>query len=273
MLKKRVVTAFLLIPLVIIVVWFNEPIPWLAVFAAIWGIVAAREFYQAVIQSNQRVEPLTYFGLIWILFLILSPLFDYRYLNILLLGSAVILPALWFFLWRRRGGAFTAWAYTVSGIIFIGWFLSHFVALRELDLGREWVFFAMFVTFASDSTAYFIGKAIGKHYLAPSISPKKTWEGTIGGILGAIVIGLLLVILLKLPISYLHSIPLSIAVSIIGQLGDLFESLFKRRVRIKDSGKTIPGHGGFLDRMDSVVFSGVFIYYYVVVSENIGLLL
>ena len=74
MLKKRVVTAFLLLPLVVIVVWFNEPIPWLAVFTAIWGIVAAREFYQAVIQSNQKVEPLTYFGLIWILFLILSPL-------------------------------------------------------------------------------------------------------------------------------------------------------------------------------------------------------
>jgi phosphatidate cytidylyltransferase len=268
MLKKRVTTAVLLLPLVLVVVWFNEPVPWLAVFAAIWGVLAAWEFYRAVTNSDQKVKPLTYFGLLLTLLLIINPLFNYHYLNIILLASVVVLPAIWFLLWHRGEGAFTGWAYTVSGIIYIGWLLSHFVALRELDSGRDWVLFALFITFASDSAAYFVGSAIGKHYLAPNISPKKTWEGTAGGVAGAIGVGLLLVTLLNLPISYIQVIPLSIAVSIFGQLGDLLESLFKRRVGVKDSGKAMPGHGGFLDRMDSVVFAGVFVYYYVLFLCN-----
>ncbi len=268
MLKKRVATAVLLLPLVVIVVWFNEPVPWLAVFAAIWGVLAAWEFYRAVTNSGQKVPPLTYFGLLWILLFIISPLFDYHYLNLILLASAVVLPAIWFLVRRHREGAFLGWVWTVAGILYIGWLLSHFVALRELDFGRDCVLFALFVTFASDSAAYFIGSAIGKHHLAPSTSPKKTWEGAAGGVLGAIGVGLLLVILLDLPITYIQAVPLAIAVSTFGQLGDLLESLFKRTVRIKDSGKAMPGHGGFLDRMDSVVFAGVFVYYYVLILYN-----
>jgi len=263
MLKKRIATAFVLLPLVVIVVWFNEPLPWLAVFAAIWGVLAAWEFYRAVTPSGQKAAPLTYFGLLWTLLFIISPLFDYSYLNLILLSSAIVLPAVWFLARRYKEGAFWGWLWTVAGILYIGWLLSHFVALRELDSGRDWVLFALFVTFASDSSAYFIGSAIGKHLLAPGVSPKKTWEGAAGGIIGAISVGLLLVMLLKLPITYLQAIPLSIAVSIFGQLGDLLESLFKRRTGIKDSGRAMPGHGGFLDRMDSVVFAGVFVYYYV----------
>ena len=268
MLKKRVATAVLLLPLVVIVVWFNEPVPWLAVFAAIWGVLAAWEFYRAVTNSGQKVPPLTYFGLLWTLLFIISPLFDYPYLNLLLLASAVVLPAIWFLARRYREGAFAGWAWTVAGILCIGWLLSHFVALRELDFGRDWVLFALFVTFASDSAAYFVGSAIGKHRLAPGISPKKTWEGAAGGVVGAIGVGLLLVMLLDLPISYIQAVPLAIAVSIFGQLGDLLESLFKRTVGVKDSGKAMPGHGGFLDRMDSVVFAGAFVYYYALILSN-----
>ena len=263
MLKKRLITAALLLPLVVVVVWFNEPLPWLAVFAAIWGVMAAWEFYRAVASSGQKAPPLTYFGILLTLLFIISPLLDYAYLNLILLTSAVVLPAIWFLVRRFKEGAFWSWVWTIAGILCIGWLLSHFVALRELDSGRDWVLFALFVTFASDSAAYFVGSAIGKHLLAPGISPKKTWEGAVAGVIGAICIGLLLVMLLGLPITYTQAVPLAIAVSIFGQLGDLLESLFKRRVGIKDSGKAMPGHGGFLDRMDSVVFAGAFVYYYV----------
>ncbi len=268
MLRKRIATAACLLPLVVVVVWFNEPVPWLTIFAAIWGVMAALEFYKAVTASGQKVPPLTVFGLLWTLLFIISPLFDYPYLSIILLASALVLPAIWFLLRRYREGAFTGWAWTIVGILYIGWLLSHLVALRELDSGRDWVFFALFVTFASDSAAYFVGSAIGKHHLAPGISSRKTWEGASGGVLGAIGAGLLLVMILDLPVTYMQAIPLSIAVSIFGQLGDLLESLFKRRVGIKDSGKAMPGHGGFLDRMDSVVFAGAFVYYYVVILCN-----
>jgi phosphatidate cytidylyltransferase len=268
MLKKRIATAVFLLPLVGVVAWFDEPLPWFAIFAAIWGVMAALEFYKAVTSSEQKVPPLTIFGLVWTLFFIISPLFDYPYLNIILLASALVLPAIWFLLRRYREGAFMGWAWTVTGILYVGWLLSHLVALRGLDSGRDWVLFALFITFATDSAAYFVGSAIGKHPLAPSISPKKTWEGAAGGILGAIGGGLLLVMLLDLPVTYIQVIPLSIAVSIFGQFGDLLESLFKRRTGVKDSGKAMPGHGGFLDRMDSVVFAGVFVYYYAVILSN-----
>jgi phosphatidate cytidylyltransferase len=164
---------------------------------------------------------------------------------------------------RNKENAFLSWIWTLTGILYIGWLLSHYVALRELDFGREWVLYALFVTFASDTFAYFIGKTWGRHQLSP-ISPKKTQEGALGGILGSVIISLLMVWLFKLPINYGYAILLGIAVSVFGQIGDLFESLFKRNMGIKDSGHSLPGHGGFLDRMDSIVFTGVIVYYYVV---------
>jgi phosphatidate cytidylyltransferase len=136
--------------------------------------------------------------------------------------------------------------------------------LRELDEGRNWVFFVFVVNFASDTAAFFAGKAWGKHRLALQVSPGKTWEGAIAGVCGAIIFSLLFVIPspIRLPISYGQAILLGVLVSIFGQVGDLAESLFKRNMGVKDSGKIIPGHGGFLDRLDSVILAGVVVYYY-----------
>ncbi len=264
MLKKRVITAVFLLPIMVAAVWFDEPLPWLAIVAAVWGGLAVLEFYGAVANSNQKVLPLTGFGLVWTVLLIFGPLFDWAYTNQLLLTSAVVLPLAWL-LWRhQKEGAFLSWVWTLAGILYVGWLLGHYVALRELASGRDWVLFALFATFASDTAAYFVGRAWGKHRLAPGISPGKTWEGACGGILAAVVIGALLTLLPDLPIGYAQAIPLAAAVSVFGQLGDLVESLFKRNMGVKDSGKVLPGHGGFLDRMDSVLFAGVVVYYYVV---------
>jgi phosphatidate cytidylyltransferase len=145
----------------------------------------------------------------------------------------------------------------------VGWLLSYLVALR-LDGGRNWVLFALFTTFGSDTAAFFIGRALGKHHLAPKISPHKTWEGAIGGVIGAMLVSLLFVAPapLSLPLNYGQAILLALVVSIFGQFGDLAESLLKRNLGVKESGKAMPGHGGFLDRTDSVVFAGVIVYLY-----------
>ena len=268
MLKKRVITAICLLPLLVVAVWFDEPLPWLTIFVAIWGVLAALEFYKVVAASNQKVLPLTSFGLVWTLLFILSPYLDHSYLNPLLLTSAVVLPPIWLLLRDQKEGAFLSWVWTTAGILYIGWLLSHFVALRGLEFGRDWVLFALLITFTSDSAAYFVGRAWGRHRLAPDISPGKTWEGTIGGLIAAIGISLLLVWLLNLPLDYVQVIPLAIAVSVFGQIGDLFESMFKRNMGVKDSGRGLPGHGGFLDRMDSVVFAVVVVYYYVILFSG-----
>jgi len=259
MLKKRVISALCGIPLLIIAIWFDKPLPWFTLFVAIWGVLAVFEFYRMV--SASKVPPLTYFGLIWTLLFILSPHFDYAFLIPLLLTSAVVLSLIWLILRPQKEGAFIGWAWTIAGILYVGWLLSLLVALR-LDAGRDWVFFALFTTFGSDISAFFVGRVLGKHRLASRISPKKTWEGAIAGVLGAIIVSLVLASLLSLPLSYGQAALLGLLVSVFGQFGDLAESLFKRNMGVKESGKLMPGHGGLLDRMDSVVFAGIVVYLY-----------
>lgn len=259
MLKKRVITALWGIPLLIIAIWFDEPLPWFTVLVAIWGLLAVFEFYGMVAVS--KVPSLVYFGLVWTLFFILTPHFDYDFIVPLLLISAMVLSMILLVLRSQREGAFTSWAWTMAGILYVGWLLSYLVALR-LDAGRNWVFFALFTTFGSDTAAFFVGRALGRHRLAPRISPNKTWEGAIAGVFGAIIVSLLLVTLLSLPLSYGQAVLLGLLVSIFGQFGDLVESLLKRHTGVKESGKLMPGHGGVLDRMDSIVFAGVVVYLY-----------
>jgi len=264
MLKQRVITGLWGIPLLIAAVWFAQPLPWFTVLVAIWGLLAVFEFYNIV--AGAKAPPLTYFGLIWTLLFILSPHLNYAFTIPLLLTSAVVLSLLWLLLRPQKEGAFIGWAWTIAGILYVGWLLSHFVALRGLDEGRNWVFLALFATFGSDTAAFFAGRALGRHHLAPGISPGKTWEGAIAGILGAIIVSLLFTIPspLSLPLGYGQAIVLGLLVSLFGQLGDLIESLLKRNMGVKDSGRLLPGHGGALDRIDSVVFAGVVVYYYVI---------
>jgi len=264
MLKKRVVTALWGIPLLFVAVWFEQPLPWFTVIIAFWGVMAVFEFYRLVAAS--KTAPLTYFGLVWTLFFIISPYFTFDFLFPFLLTSTVVLPLIWLLVKVRKEDALVSWVWTIAGILYIGWLLSYLVSLRGLDDGRNWVLFALLTTFSSDTAAFFIGRALGRHRLAPQISPRKTWEGAIGGVIAAIIVSLLFIIPtpLILPINFWQAMLLGLLVSIFGQLGDLVESLFKRNMGVKDSGTGVPGHGGFLDRLDSVVFAGVVVYYYVI---------
>jgi phosphatidate cytidylyltransferase len=259
MLKKRVITALWGIPLIVVALWFDQPLPWFTILVAIWGLLAVFEFYGMVL----KVPSLTYFGLAWTVLFILSPHFDRDFIIPLLLTSALVLSLVWLVLRPQKEGAFISWAWTIAGILYIGWLLSYLVALR-LDAGRNWVYFALFTTFVSDTTAFFVGRALGKYRLAPRISPGKTWEGTIGGIFGAIIVSLVFVLPtpFSLELSWWQAMLLGFLVSIFGQLGDLAESLLKRNVGVKESGKLMPGHGGVLDRTDSIVFAGVVVYLY-----------
>lgn len=263
MLKKRVITSLYAIPLLIILIWFDKPLPWFTLFIALWGALAAFEFYRMV--ADSKAPPLTYFGIIWTLLFILSPHFDYGFLPLLLFASAVILSPILLMLRPRKESFFASWVWTMAGILYVGWLLSYLVALR-LEVGRSWVFLAIFTTFGSDMAAFFVGRALGRHRLAPRISPGKTWEGAVAGVFGAIIASLIVVAVFSMPLSFGQAILLGLLVSIFGQIGDLLESLFKRRMGVKESGKLLPGHGGLLDRMDSVVFAGIVVYlFYIIV--------
>jgi len=261
MFKKRIITALFGIPILALVIWFDTPLPWFTVLAAVWGLLAVFEFYRLIAVS--RVKALTVFGLLWTLFFILSPHFGGNSVVSLLLISAMVLPLSWLVLRPQAEGTFLNWAGMMAGILYVGWLLSLMVALR-LEAGRIWIYFIFFTTFGSDTAAFFIGRALGRHRLAPRISPKKTWEGAVAGVLCAVLMSLLFTLdtPLFLPIGYGQAVLLGLLVSVFGQLGDLVESLLKRNTGAKESGNTLPGHGGFLDRMDSVVFAGVVVYLY-----------
>ncbi|MFC2065487.1 phosphatidate cytidylyltransferase [Chloroflexota bacterium] len=264
MFKKRIITALWSIPLLIVAIWFDKPLPWFTILVAVWGLLAAIELYRMV--AVAKVPSLACFGLIWTLLFILSPHFDYDFIIPLLLTSAIVLSMLLLVLHPNKKGTFASWAWTMAGILYVGWLLSYLVALR-LDAGRDWVFLALFATFGSDTAAYFVGSILGKHHLAPRISPAKTWEGAIAGVFGAIMVSLATVAVLGLPLSYGHAILLGLLVSIFGQFGDLAESLLKRNMGVKESGKLIPGHGGILDRMDSVVLTAIVVYYFFIIIQ------
>jgi phosphatidate cytidylyltransferase len=191
----------------------------------------------------------------------------------LLLTLAVALPMAWLVLRRRAGQTFTGWAWTVAGVLYTGWLLGHLVSLRALEDGQAWVLFVVLATFASDTAAFLFGSRFGRHRLAPEISPNKTWEGAIAGLAGAAAAGLLFTAATVFTgdnplyidgLAIWQAVLLGMIVSVFGQVGDLAESLLKRNAAAKDSGGVFPGHGGVLDRIDSIVFAGIVVYYVVV---------
>ena len=272
MLKKRVITSLWFAPLLVVVVWFGGERGF-TVLMAVFGILAALEFYRMAAMA--KLLPFTCFGLVWTAFFILgrnsellsflTPYFTTGLLMPLLLTSAVVIPLIGLLVRRQKEGAFNSWVWTVAGILYVGWLLGHLVALRGLDDGRNWVFFILFVTWASDTFAFFVGRKLGRHKLAPNISPGKTWEGAAGGVGAAVIMSILFFAPtpFRLPLASWQIIPLAVLVSIFGQLGDLVESLLKRNMGVKDSGSLMPGHGGVLDRIDSLVFASVVVYYVV----------
>jgi phosphatidate cytidylyltransferase len=142
--------------------------------------------------------------------------------------------------------------------------LSHAVLLRDLPAGRDWIFLVLFVVMASDTLAYFIGRAFGRHRLYEAVSPKKTIEGSLGGLAGGVLGAMICKLWFFSELSILDVLLIGLGVGAFSQLGDLVESLLKRSFGVKDSGKLIPGHGGLLDRLDSLLFAFPVTYYYAV---------
>jgi len=152
---------------------------------------------------------------------------------------------------------------TLFGMLYIGFPLSTVVSTRSLPAGEFLVLFLAVVTWTSDTGAYYAGTLWGKHPLLPSVSPKKTVEGLLGGIALAVGTALLAQRWFASQLSLSDAIILGILLTVTGLLGDLFESVIKRRTGVKDSGGILPGHGGMLDRIDSLLFTAPTFYYYV----------
>ena len=182
------------------------------------------------------------------------------------LAIAVLSIALlvWLVAGRGRGLPLERTITALAIVAYAGGLLLHVPLLRALEQGREWVLFMLLVTFATDTAAYFVGRAVGRTPLARTISPSKTWEGAAGGMLGAVAAAVLANYALGLNVLLIEALILGLLVGVVGQLGDLAESRIKRLGDVKDSGNMIPGHGGLLDRLDSIVLNVLVAYYFII---------
>jgi phosphatidate cytidylyltransferase len=275
-LAQRVASAAVLLPIVAGVVWWSV---WsVAVVVAIATVIGLIELYGALRQGGYR--PRLGVGITSALLLLLAiafrsflnfdPLFPA--LTVAIIGSLVVELTR-----HQEQGVLASWALTLAGALYLSWLFGHFILLRTLDTplrpgwlaslnlgiepGAAWIYFVLAITWIQDTGAYFAGKNFGRHKMAPLLSPKKTWEGAAGGLLGSILAGVVCVPLLGLPITLAQAGLLGLVGGIAGPLGDLAESMIKRQVGLKDAGNLIPGHGGILDRADSLLFTGPVLYY------------
>jgi phosphatidate cytidylyltransferase len=170
---------------------------------------------------------------------------------------------------RGRDQAGTDFAVTLGGMFYIGWIGAYFISLRNLPQGLWWILVVLPAVWFADSAAYFIGKRFGHHPLSPRLSPKKTWEGYLGGIIVGVLLTAGFTTLLHTwagpdsAITPLRGALVGLIMGIFPTLGDLGESMIKRQVGVKDSGKLLPGHGGAFDRVDSWLWAVVIGYYMV----------
>ena len=260
MLRTRVITALVLIPLVALVVYLGGI--WFALGVGLFALVAGWEFVQMMKAGNYSPNIVVVLGLIAMLVVYCA----YRsWVSLPLILTAAILISMAWQLFRVTPAPTADWALSLAGGLYIGWGLGHLVSLRELgNHGLAWVWLALIATWSADSFAYFVGRSVGKHKLWPRLSPKKTWEGFIGGIAGGIIGAAIVMAIFKLPLA--SALIAGAIVAIVALFGDLSISMMKRHVGVKDSSNLIPGHGGFLDRADSLLFVSPVVYYFAVWS-------
>jgi phosphatidate cytidylyltransferase len=261
--KTRLISALILLPIGIAVILIGGGLFDLAM--AFIFTLAVYEFVQ--LMKTGKFAPNLVFAVAFVWVLLLDAALPR--LNLARPALALLLIAALTWQMRQRSGSPTAnWALTVAGGIYLGTAGAHFILLRQLNNGQWWLLLALAGTWLADSGAYFIGRKFGVHKMTPALSPKKSWEGLAGGVaFGVIFDALLAVVLsqvLNIYLPWWAGAVLGLIGALIGVLGDLSISMIKREVGAKDSGHIIPGHGGVLDRLDSLLFTIVVSYYFIV---------
>ena len=250
--KQRIITAVIAAAIFLPIVIFGG---W--PFIAMVYLIASVALYEAL-----KMKQLNLFSVPGILSLLLLWIFlipsqysgflneiDYTKLELFFLGVLLFLT---YTVITKNRFTFEDVAFSIMSTLYVGLGFYFFIETREASL--IYVFYSLFIIWATDSGAYFIGRAIGKHKLWPEISPNKTTEGFFGGVASALVVALLFSIFGDMDVSAIILLAATAFLSVFGQIGDLVESALKRHYNVKDSGNILPGHGGMLDRFDSLLF-------------------
>lgn len=262
--KTRIVSSFILVPLAIVVLIGGLP---LVLAAFVIGWIAILEFADGFANIGIKLcKPLalTSLSLLYILY-------AFRVQTNMPSGTLFQLIMVWFFISVASSLIMVIFTkehdpvigmISIGAVFYIGFFSSHIVLFGLLPQGAVLVWLTLLTAFGTDIFAYFSGMFFGKRKLCIALSPKKTVEGAIGGAIGSVLLSMGFSLLFA-PSWILHCIVIGFLGSVVAQFGDLIASAFKRKMGIKDYGSIIPGHGGVLDRFDSILFTAPFVYYYV----------
>lgn len=260
MLKKRIISSIVLISIIICSVFLE----WVFALATlVLTAVGLYEFYAMAGKKGIRIYK--YFGIGMGLLIQLSILMRFeptKKWELLFILLTLLFLTMMQFRRRQNAGVLVDISVTLFGVLYVAWLFSFLIKLRYLDGGLGFFSAALIITKLGDIGAYLVGTRFGKHPLMPRISPKKSVEGALGGLIFSVAGGILCRSFLGADVAYLSVIFISIAMGILGQLGDLSESLFKRDCNVKDSGSLLPGLGGVLDSIDSLLFSVPAFYFY-----------
>ena len=259
MLWKRVLTALIPLPFILGLMHFGPTWGWLC-FVGLTCVIGHWEFL-TITRVTTSPAAKTFYAAV-----ALAALCAFHYLPGYF-GEIVVGLVLFSFIsvLTRPGELATAFprmAALTTSYLYVPLLMSFIVGLHALPLGVEWIYIAFFVSWLGDTGAFFAGRAFGRHKLYPLVSPKKTWEGAIGGLVGSLC-GVIGAKLTFLPIlSWADCVLIAIPGGVLGQVGDLCESLLKRSYDVKDSGAILPGHGGILDRADALIFVLPYVFFY-----------
>jgi phosphatidate cytidylyltransferase len=256
-LLSRILVAAILLPLVIGLVYLGGW--WLFGLALIGGLVALHELYVMI----RNLRPLVLGGYLGFALTLLG--LQLGGLEWMLGGllATFVFAFVVYVLGGVRQSATTSFGVTLLGVAWVGAGIGCLLLIRDIPEFGFWAVMAvLFTVFAADTGAFFVGRTLGRHRMAPAISPKKSWEGFVGGVLAAV--GMAFVILYKDRADFLsipQSLLLGLVIALAAVLGDLFESAVKRDLDVKDSGRVLGGHGGMLDRLDSLLWAGPAAYF------------
>lgn len=257
---KRWITGVVAVPLLVGLVLYGSPLLFSVVIAVVvvWGVF---EYNAMVFNEKYYLEKIE--GLIIGFCVPLSAFLGGAPLMSAAVTFSFIIVFLLFLLRMREEQAdFMALVKVVFGFMYIPFLMSYIILLRCSEDGIAWIFFIICAAFLGDISAFYVGRSIGKTKLMPTVSAGKTVEGAVGSMIGTMLGCVVFKILFLHGLPLVHAVMLGFLGSILAQLGDLCESALKRTSLVKDSGSLLPGHGGILDRLDSLVFLIPFVYYY-----------
>ena len=259
MLRARLLTAAVALPLLIVLICC-APQWLLSVVIVAFAIIGLSEYFSLV---RPFLSSPSTIGLGWGVAVAVSMIASSLTLSIAVLVSGFFAAFTLALRNQHPERGIVDLSVSLLGVVYVGFLLPHVLWLREVPHGRAWVFFLFLVVMLGDSTAYGVGRKWGKRKLIPHISPGKTVEGSVGAMLGHVIAAIGSWLWLLPDRSFGELCLVALVVGTVAQVGDLCESAVKRACGAKDSGQIFPGHGGVLDRVDSLLFPSAMLYYYV----------